>query len=67
MKFPKHQTVEWWIAQLKEFNPKAVVKLTDGPATKPMCMLSMYYGFKQPYIDRVDNTKLVWIDIGEPD
>jgi hypothetical protein len=55
-KFPKHQTVEFWIKELKEFDPKLLVKLADGPGTEEFqCMLSIY-----------QHKKTVFIDIGLP-
>ena len=57
MIFSKHQTVEWWIEQLKEMPPKSVVKLSDGMSRDYMCMLSIYP------LDHIANT--VVIDIGE--
>ena len=57
-KFPKFQTVEWWIEQLKEMpNQKAVVQVATGPNGIKAYMLSIYEGHgKRP---------TVWIDIGE--
>lgn len=58
--FPQFQTVEWWIEQLKEYNPKAVVAIYTGYGEKPNYMLSMY-----PVDGRLDDhTKCVAIDIG---
>ncbi len=61
-KFPSHQTVEWWIEQLKEFNPKAVVHIASAPDSPPMCMLGLYYADKK---GGCEDIKKVWIDVGD--
>lgn len=56
---PKFQTVEWWIEQLKEFNPKAVVQIATCFGDTTMAMASIYY---EGYAGD-ENRKKVWIDI----
>ena len=56
MKFPKFQTVEWWIEQLKEMPPKSVVQVIDS-GLKRQAMLSIYPAKKK---------KIVCIDVGVP-
>jgi hypothetical protein len=56
---PQFQTVEWWIEQLKEFNPKAVVHVAICPGDD-RAMSSIYYDMDR---DAIDNLKAVWIDV----
>jgi hypothetical protein len=60
--FPKHQTVHWWIKELSEFNPNAVLVFSDGPTTPLMSCLSIYEtdGDRGP-----KDTRVVCVDIGE--
>jgi len=50
-----HQTVGWWIEELKAFDPKLPVVLLAG-ADDPMFMLSIY--------ESEINRKIVFIDVG---
>jgi len=55
-----HQTVGWWIEQLKEFDPKLPVVLFDGPgANSALFCLSTY--------EMEINQKIVAIDVGPND
>jgi len=58
-KFPKHQTVAWWINQLSCYDLNAIVKVATNYSPSAKCLLSIYEGDeKKP---------TVWIDIGEPE
>lgn len=57
--FPKHQTVAWWIEQLKEMPPDSIVKISDNEHKEYMCMLSIYTLTHKP--------TTVVLDVGEPE
>lgn len=50
------QTVEWWIEQLKEFDPKTPVAIATGWGCPPLVMASIY---------KSGDGKRVWIDVEE--
>ena len=69
MAHPKFQTVEWWIEQLKEYNPKAVVHIATRSGDSGSAMLSTYYARKKgkdryPHDLGEDDIKKLWIDVG---
>lgn len=64
MKFPKHQTVSWWIKQLQQYPDEYLVMLADGPGSEYSCFLSDYL------LSKKINGKqcgFVCIDIGPPE
>ena len=57
MSFPKHQTVAWWIKQLKEMPPEAEVHIYESSIQpEPLCCLS---------ISSSRDKNICYIDIGE--
>lgn len=53
---PKHQTVKWWIEQLKALPPKAVVHIATGSFDPTLCMLGVY--------EDDEDKKKIYIDVG---
>lgn len=60
--FPKWQTAAWWIKELEQCNPKAIVMIATCMGSAPAAFLSIYPA--DDVCDDLMKAKQIWIDVG---